>query len=64
MDESILGYLIEREPYYRPAGNEVALFGAAFTRGLPMMLKGPTGCGKTRFVEHMAWRLKIGRAHV
>ena len=58
MDPRILPYLIEREPYYRAAGNEVALFTAAFARGLPMMLKGPTGCGKTRFVEHMAWKLK------
>jgi len=58
MDPRIQTYLIEREPYYRAAGNEVALFSAAFARGLPMMLKGPTGCGKTRFVEHMAWRLK------
>jgi nitric oxide reductase NorQ protein len=59
MDERIRPYLIEREPYYRAAGDEVTLFGAAIARGLPMMLKGPTGCGKTRFVEHMAWRLKL-----
>ena len=59
MDASIRPYLIEREPYYRATGNEVALFEAACSKGLPMMLKGPTGCGKTRFVEHMAWRLKL-----
>jgi nitric oxide reductase NorQ protein len=59
MDDRITPYRIDKEPYYRPAGNEVALFGAACARGLPMMLKGPTGCGKTRFVEHMAWRLKL-----
>ena len=41
-------------PYYLPLGNEVALFRAAHERRLPVMLKGPTGCGKTRFVEHMA----------
>ena len=58
MDEAIRQYLIEAEPYYRPAGNEVALFEAAMARRLPMILKGPTGCGKTRFVEYMAWRLK------
>jgi nitric oxide reductase NorQ protein len=58
MDPRSHPYLIEREPYYRAAGNEVALFTAAHARSLPMMLKGPTGCGKTRFVEHMAWRLK------
>lgn len=51
------GYQITQEPYYRPTGEEVALFEAAHTAKLPMMLKGPTGCGKTRFVEYMAWRL-------
>ncbi|QEX18110.1 nitric oxide reductase NorQ protein [Hypericibacter terrae] len=51
-------YLIADEPYYRPLGNEIALFEAAYAHRLPVMLKGPTGCGKTRFVEHMAWRLK------
>ncbi|MCQ2031007.1 CbbQ/NirQ/NorQ/GpvN family protein [Stutzerimonas zhaodongensis] len=45
------------EPWYRPAGNEVSLFEHCHNRGLAVMLKGPTGCGKTRFVEHMAWRL-------
>ncbi len=46
------------EPYYVPAGREIEVFAACHQRGLPVMLKGPTGCGKTRFVEHMAWRLK------
>ncbi|HLI12920.1 MAG TPA: CbbQ/NirQ/NorQ/GpvN family protein [Alphaproteobacteria bacterium] len=50
-------YLIRSEPYYRPVSDEVALFEAAYASRMPMMLKGPTGCGKTRFVEHMAWRL-------
>src|SRR4249920_2137683 len=45
-------------PYYEPQGNEIAIFEAAWSRRLPVMLKGPTGCGKTRFLEHMAWRLK------
>lgn len=44
-------------PYYLPVGREVEVFAACHARGLPVMLKGPTGCGKTRFVEHMAWRL-------
>ncbi|MEL7397163.1 MAG: CbbQ/NirQ/NorQ/GpvN family protein [Pseudomonadota bacterium] len=52
------GYMIEAEPYFRPTGNEVDLFTAAYQARLPVMLKGPTGCGKTRFIEHMAWRLK------
>ena len=45
------------EPYYVAAGREVEVFDACHQRALPVMLKGPTGCGKTRFVEHMAWRL-------
>ncbi len=44
-------------PFYRPVAQEVALFEAAHVKGLPLLLKGPTGCGKTRFVEHMAARL-------
>ena len=51
-------YLIKDEPYYEPVGEEVAIFEAAFNRQLPVLLKGPTGCGKTRFMQHMAWRLK------
>ncbi|HWO73369.1 MAG TPA: CbbQ/NirQ/NorQ/GpvN family protein [Dehalococcoidia bacterium] len=45
------------EPYYLPIGNEIELFTAAFEERVPVLLKGPTGCGKTRFVEYMAWRL-------
>jgi nitric oxide reductase NorQ protein len=45
------------EPYYRPLGDERTLFEAAASQRLPVLLKGPTGCGKTRFVRHMAWRL-------
>ena len=48
---------LEAEPYYVAAGNEVDVFTKCHERGLPVMLKGPTGCGKTRFIEHMAWRL-------
>ena len=44
-------------PYYEPQGREVEIFEAAYSKRLPIMLKGPTGCGKTRFLEHMAWRL-------
>src|SRR5450432_1835489 len=50
-------YRIVSEPFYQPVGDEIAVFEAAFSERLPVMLKGPTGCGKTRFVEHMAWRL-------
>lgn len=45
------------EPFYIPVADEITIFEACHARGLPVMLKGPTGCGKTRFVEHMAWRL-------
>ena len=58
MNDLIIPYLIETEPYYRAQGDEIGIFSAAIERGLPMMVKGPTGCGKTRFIEHMAWRLK------
>ncbi|HEX9180881.1 MAG TPA: CbbQ/NirQ/NorQ/GpvN family protein [Burkholderiales bacterium] len=50
--------LVEAEPYYEPVADEIALFEAAWHGRLPVLLKGPTGCGKTRFMEHMAWRLK------
>ncbi|MBU2728126.1 MULTISPECIES: CbbQ/NirQ/NorQ/GpvN family protein [Acidithiobacillus] len=50
--------LLLDEPFYQPVANEVRVFLAAWDRRLPVMLKGPTGCGKTRFLEHMAWRLK------
>ena len=50
-------YRITAEPHYQPLGDEVEIFAAAYSERLPVMLKGPTGCGKTRFVEYMAWRL-------
>ena len=56
-DDLVSQYLIHEEPYYRPTGNEVSLYEAAYAVRMPMMLKGPTGCGKTRFVEYMAWKL-------
>lgn len=49
---------IDDEPFYQPVDNEIEMFEAAAKAGLPVLLKGPTGCGKTRFVEHMAWKLK------
>ena len=51
-------YYIENEPYYESIGDEIEVFEAAYRQKLPVLLKGPTGCGKTRFMEHMAWRLK------
>ena len=51
-------YHPHREPYYVPQADEVELFEASFASKIPVLLKGPTGCGKTRFVEHMAHRLR------
>lgn len=51
-------YLISKEPYYLAVGDEVETYQAAYEVRMPVMLKGPTGCGKTRFVETMAWKLK------
>jgi nitric oxide reductase NorQ protein len=50
-------YKVHKEPFYQAQGNEVALFEAAYRNRLPVMVKGPTGCGKSRFVEYMAWKL-------
>ena len=47
----------DEAPFYLPAADEVELFHAAYDQRIPVLLKGPTGCGKTRFVEHMAWQI-------
>lgn len=51
-------YLVSTEPYYRPMSDEIEVFLSAYRNRLPVLLKGPTGCGKTRFMEFMAWRLR------
>ncbi len=51
-------WAIDTEPYYEAQGDEIALFKAAYQNQLPVLLKGPTGCGKTRFMSYMAWLLK------
>lgn len=51
-------YLVHEEPFYQSIANEVELYEAAYQERLPVMVKGPTGCGKSRFVEYMAWKLK------
>ncbi|MCU7943753.1 MAG: CbbQ/NirQ/NorQ/GpvN family protein [Candidatus Thiodiazotropha sp. (ex Cardiolucina cf. quadrata)] len=51
-------YIIKEEPYYRSLHNEVEMYQAAYDARMPVMLKGPTGCGKSRFVEYMAWKLQ------
>ncbi len=50
-------YKIKAEPYYEAIGNELDLYASAYEVRMPMMIKGPTGCGKSRFIEHMAWKL-------
>jgi nitric oxide reductase NorQ protein len=50
-------FVVRREPYYQPVGDEIELFTGAYNQRIPVILKGPTGCGKTRFVEYMAWKL-------
>ncbi|OOZ40346.1 AAA family ATPase [Solemya pervernicosa gill symbiont] len=50
-------YKITEEPFYQAQEDEVELYQAAYESRLPMMVKGPTGCGKSRFIEHMAWKL-------
>jgi nitric oxide reductase NorQ protein len=51
-------YLIEGEPFFLPQHNEIEIALAAEHNKLPLLLKGPTGCGKTRFMRYLAWRLK------
>jgi len=56
-DTHIEQYKIKQQPYYEPQFDEIELYQAAYDARLPVMIKGPTGCGKSRFVEHMAWQL-------
>ncbi|MDX8401058.1 MAG: CbbQ/NirQ/NorQ/GpvN family protein [Mariprofundaceae bacterium] len=58
MSIDIEQFTIKQEPFYQPQADEVALYEAAYAARLPVMVKGPTGCGKSRFIEYMAWRLK------
>jgi len=58
MSNDINQYRVAEKPYYRPVADEVELYNAAYAARMPMMLKGPTGCGKSRFVEYMAWKLE------
>lgn len=51
-------YGIQDEPFYMPIADEIELFEAAYAQKLPIIFKGPTGCGKTRFIEYMSWRMR------
>ncbi len=55
----IAQFLLEDEPNYVPQDDEETIFRAAFESRIPLIVKGPTGCGKTRFVEHMAFHLRL-----
>jgi nitric oxide reductase NorQ protein len=50
-------FIIKKKPYYETIGNEVEMYEAAYSVRMPVMVKGPTGCGKSRFIEYMAWKL-------
>lgn len=50
-------FAVTREPFYREVAGEIGLYEAAYASRMPVMLKGPTGAGKSRFVEYMAWKL-------
>ena len=56
-DFDINQFKIESEPFYEAQSNEAELYTAAYNSRLPVMVKGPTGCGKSRFIEHMAYKL-------
>jgi len=57
--EAIEQFRISSRPNYVPQGDEVRMFRAAFTSRIPLVIKGPTGCGKTRFIEYMAYELGV-----
>ena len=59
---SIEEYIVSEEPFYLAVSDEIDIFEAAFAQRVPVLLKGPTGTGKTRFVEYMSWRLNKQRA--
>ncbi len=62
MNSRMESYIIAEEPFYLPINDEVEIFSAAFQTRTPVLLKGPTGTGKTRFVEYMAHRLGKAQA--
>jgi nitric oxide reductase NorQ protein len=54
---SVEEYIVTSEPFYEPVKDEIELFESAYAEKIPVLLKGPTGCGKTRFIEYMAYKL-------
>jgi nitric oxide reductase NorQ protein len=59
VEKNMQDYRIEEEPFYLPIRDEIRLFEIAFENKLPLMLKGPTGCGKTRFLSFMAYKMNL-----
>ena len=59
-ERNVQDYFISEEPFYIPTSDEIEIFESAYHQRIPILLKGPTGTGKTRFVEHMTWRLSQG----
>ncbi len=57
MNNQINQYKIQTEPFYQAQYNEIELYEAAYKARMPVMVKGPTGCGKSRFIEYMAYKL-------
>jgi len=57
-------YHLKTEPYYVPVGDEIQLFEAAYSQRIPVIFKGPTGVGKTRFIEYMSWKLGVNLTKV
>jgi len=51
-------YMITEEPFYLAQEDELDIAEAAYNHAIPLLLKGPTGCGKTRFMQHLAWKLQ------
>ena len=58
IEERLEDHLIKDEPYYLVQEDELAIAEAAYQHKIPLLLKGPTGCGKTRFMQYLAWKLK------
>ena len=50
-------YIVEKEPFFVPISDEITVFESAYNQRIPILLKGPTGTGKTRFVEYMSWKI-------
>ena len=57
-------YHFKKEPYYVPLGDEIQLFEAAYSQRIPVIFKGPTGVGKTRFIEYMSWKIGVNLTKV